>query len=54
MILPHEHTRPAAKEDRYRVLKATRANFSPIFLMFPDPERRFARCPSARSAARPP
>ena len=23
------------------MLKATRANFSPIFLMFPDPERRF-------------
>lgn len=40
-ILPHEHTRAAAKEDRWRVLLATRANFSPIFLMFPDPERRF-------------
>jgi uncharacterized protein (DUF1015 family) len=42
VILPHEHTRKAAKEDRYRVLKATRANFSPIFLMFPDPESRFS------------
>ena len=41
LILPHEHTRAAAKEDRWRVLNATRANFSPIFLMFPDPERRF-------------
>jgi uncharacterized protein (DUF1015 family) len=41
IILPHEHTRAAAKEDRWRVLLATRANFSPIFLMFPDPERRF-------------
>jgi uncharacterized protein (DUF1015 family) len=41
VILPHEHTRAAAKEDRWRVLLATRANFSPIFLMFPDPERRF-------------
>jgi len=41
VILPHEHTRAAAKEDRWRVLKATRANFSPIFLMFPDPESRF-------------
>src|SRR5919198_921901 len=29
-ILPHEQTRPAAREDRYRVLTATRANFSPI------------------------
>jgi uncharacterized protein (DUF1015 family) len=35
-ILPHEQTRPGPREDRYRVLKATRANFSPIFLMFPD------------------
>ena len=41
IILPHEHTRAAAKEDRWRVLHATRANFSPIFLMFPDAERRF-------------
>ena len=41
IILPHEHTRAAAKEDRWRVLVATRANFSPIFLMFPDPQRRF-------------
>jgi uncharacterized protein (DUF1015 family) len=42
IILPHEHTRAAAKEDRYRLLRATRANFSPIFLMFPDPGARFA------------
>jgi uncharacterized protein (DUF1015 family) len=43
VILPHEHTRKAAKEDRWRVLKATRANFSPIFLMFPDTGRFSAR-----------
>jgi uncharacterized protein (DUF1015 family) len=36
VVLPHEHTRSAAKEDRYRLLEATRANFSPIFMMFPD------------------
>lgn len=42
IILPHEHTRKAAREDRYRVLEATRANFSPIFLMFPDPDSRFS------------
>jgi len=41
VILPHEHTRTAAKEDRWRVLNATRANFSPIFLMFPDPMALF-------------
>jgi uncharacterized protein (DUF1015 family) len=42
IILPHEHTRAAAKEDRWRVLNATKANFSPIFLMFPDPSSSFA------------
>ena len=42
IILPHEHTRAAAKEDRFRLLKATRANFSPIFLMFPDPTAGFS------------
>ena len=43
VVLPHEHTRAAAKEDRWKVLNATRANFSPIFLMFPDVERRFTQ-----------
>jgi uncharacterized protein (DUF1015 family) len=38
-VLPHEQTRAAPREDRYRVLMATRANFSPIFLMFPDSGR---------------
>lgn len=41
VVLPHEHTRAAAKEDRWKLLVATRANFSPIFTMFPDPESRF-------------
>jgi uncharacterized protein (DUF1015 family) len=42
IILPHEHTRATAKEDRWRLLNATKANFSPIFLMFPDPTAAFA------------
>jgi uncharacterized protein (DUF1015 family) len=41
VILPHEHTRAAAREDRWRLLNATKANFSPIFLMFPDPTAGF-------------
>jgi uncharacterized protein (DUF1015 family) len=41
VVLPHEQTRKEAREDRYRLLKATRANFSPIFLMFPDAQGRF-------------
>lgn len=42
-ILPHEQTRSAPREDRYRMLNATRANFSPIFLMFADAGRFAAR-----------
>jgi uncharacterized protein (DUF1015 family) len=49
VILPHEHTRKAAKEDRWRVLNATRANFSPIFMMFPDAAGWFLA--AARTAA---
>jgi uncharacterized protein (DUF1015 family) len=41
VILPHEQTRSAAREDRYRLLRATRANFSPLLLMFPDPGGHF-------------
>ncbi len=41
-ILPHEHTRAAAREDRWRMLLATRANFSPIFLMHDDPRGELA------------
>jgi uncharacterized protein (DUF1015 family) len=51
-VLPHEHTRAAAKEDRWRLLLAARANFSPIFLMFPDPEGKAeARLRQATAAA---
>jgi uncharacterized protein (DUF1015 family) len=53
VILPHEHTRAAAKEDRWRVLTATKANFSPIFLMFPDPEAAFAALVVAAIGRRP-
>ncbi len=53
VILPHEHTRAAAKEDRWRVLLATKANFSPIFLMVPDPGARFSAL-LAEAISRPP
>jgi len=43
VIRPHEHTRAAAKEDRWKVLNATKANFSPIFLMVPDLDQAFAQ-----------
>ena len=49
-IYPHEHTLSGPKEDRLKLMMATEANLSPIFSIFPDPDRsvrdtlgRFAR-----------
>jgi uncharacterized protein (DUF1015 family) len=53
VILPHEQTRKAPREDRYRLLKAARANFSPIFLMFPDAGGRFAAAVAGAVAGPP-
>src|SRR6185295_12682107 len=52
-ILPHEQTRKGPREDRWRVLLATRANFSAIFMMFPDPGRAFASLAATAMAAPP-
>jgi uncharacterized protein (DUF1015 family) len=52
-VRPHEHTRKEAREDRYKLLKATRANFSPIFLMFEDERGAFAQV-AERTAQAPP
>jgi uncharacterized protein (DUF1015 family) len=38
-IVPHERTHPEAREDRLRLQRATRANLSPIFSLYPDPEQ---------------
>jgi uncharacterized protein (DUF1015 family) len=37
-VRPHERTHPGPKEDRLRLTRATRANVSPIFSLFSDPE----------------
>src|SRR5256714_10165567 len=37
-IRPPERTQPGPKEDRLRLTRATRANLSPIFSLFPDRE----------------
>jgi len=39
----HEHTRLEAKEDRLRLIKAVKANLSPIFVLFSDQKRIIAR-----------
>ena len=37
-IHPHEETMPGPKADRLRLTKACRANLSPIFGLYPDPQ----------------
>ncbi len=37
-IRPHERTHQGPKEDRLRLTRATRANLSPIFSLFSDPQ----------------
>ncbi len=37
-IYPHENTRAAAKTDRLNLLQACKANFSPIWLLYSDPQ----------------
>jgi uncharacterized protein (DUF1015 family) len=36
LIRPHERTHPAAKQDRLQLMRATKANLSPIFSLYPD------------------
>ncbi len=42
-VLPHEETLSHPKTDRMELLRHCRANFSPIFGLFPDPERQMDR-----------
>ncbi len=37
VVLPHEKTLSAPKEDRLKLLRATQANFGQIFMLYPDP-----------------
>src|SRR4051795_645599 len=39
-IRPHERTHPGPKEDRLRLTRATRANLSPIFSLYDDPQQQ--------------
>ena len=41
-ILPHERTLAAPREDRYRLLRATGANMSPVEMLYEDPSGRAA------------
>jgi uncharacterized protein (DUF1015 family) len=52
-ILPHERTFPKAKEDRLRLLAATRANISSVFALYPSGDKQLETL-MAKTADRPP
>jgi uncharacterized protein (DUF1015 family) len=52
-VRPHERTHPGPKEDRLRLTRATRANISPIFSLYSDPEEA-AWAALAPATAQPP
>lgn len=54
-VFPHEETFPNHKKDRLRLLRACRAQFNPIFSIFPDPEGDLGKhleCPGRSPDAR--
>jgi uncharacterized protein (DUF1015 family) len=52
-IRPHERTHPGPLEDRLRLTRATRANLSPIFSLFSDPEAKAWSALADATARRP-
>jgi uncharacterized protein (DUF1015 family) len=54
VVLPHEETKAKAKEDRLRLMRATRANPEPILGMFEDPTRFVAKAMESAASAAPP
>jgi len=52
-IRPHERTHPGPKEDRLRLTRATRANLSPIFSLFPDSSGAATEALEAATAGAP-
>jgi hypothetical protein len=49
IVLPHEETRTKAKEDRLKLMRATRSNPEPIYALYEDPNGYVSRL--ARTAA---
>jgi uncharacterized protein (DUF1015 family) len=52
-IRPHERTHPGPKEDRLALTRATRANLSPIFSLFRDPQAAADELMERAAAAEP-
>lgn len=54
VVLPHEETMPGHKADRLALMRACRANFSPIFGLYSDPQREIDRLLEQCTAGREP
>ena len=52
-IYPHEETFPKAKNDRLQLMRACRANFSPLLSLYHDSERKITSILSEASRAKP-
>lgn len=52
-IRPHERTHPGPREDRLRLTRATRANLSPIFSLYSDPDGLATAALEAATAGEP-
>jgi len=52
-IYPHEETFSKAKSDRLQLMRACRANFSPLLSLYHDSERKIASILSEASRAKP-
>lgn len=53
VILPHERTLSGPKTDRLNLTRACGANFSPIFSLYSDPDKKTNRLLSTESKAQP-
>ena len=53
VVLPHEETRAAPKEDRFRLMQASRANFSPIMSLYRDGKGRIREAMRAATEREP-
>ena len=52
-IRAHEHTFDGPKADRFRLMRATNSNLSPIFCIYDDPERKTDRLLNEATRTRP-
>lgn len=53
VVFRHEETLAAPKADRLELLRATRAHFEQIFMLYRDPERRMERLLDEEAAGQP-